>query len=146
MTRRTFFLAGALAAALGALASCSTLKTTSDWDPARDFSKYGTFAFKKVRPAANEILDARIRRAVETALVARGLRRDDANPDLTVVTHYRLGHEKQLVTYNSGWGYGWNWRGGGGMSTTRVRNIPVGTLVVDLVDAREKIFETFPPK
>jgi len=32
------------------------------------------------------------------------------------------------------------------MSTTTVRRIPVGTLVVDLVDAREKIFETFPPK
>jgi hypothetical protein len=138
MERRTLIHSGVLAAGLALLAGCSTLRTTSDWDPARDFSKYRTFAFKKVRPEPNEIVDARIRRAIEAALVARGLRRDDGDPDLRVVTHYRLGHEKELVSYNSGWGYGWRWRGGGGVSTTRVRNVPVGTLIVDLVDAREK--------
>lgn len=138
MATRTLLRAGTLVAGMALLYGCSTLKTSSDWDPGRDFSKYRTFAFKKVRPEPNEIVDARIRRAIEAALVAKGFRRDDANPDLRVVTHYRLGHEKELVSYSSGWGYGWHWRGGGGMSTTTVRKIPVGTLVVDLVDAREK--------
>lgn len=138
MKIRDVLRTGALAAGLALLPGCSTLRTTSDWDPARDFSKYQTFAFRRVRPEPNEIVDARIRRAIEAALVSRGLRRDDANPDLRVVTHYRLGHEKELVTYNAGWGYGWHWRGGGGVSTTQVRKIPVGTLIVDLVDAREK--------
>jgi len=138
MRRRTIWLSLAVAASLAALAACSTLRTTADWDPARDFSKYATFAFKPVRPEPNEIASQRIKRAIEAALVSKGLRRVDESPDLRVVTHYRLRHQKELVTYNAGWGYGWRWRGAGGMSTTTVRNIPVGTLVVDLVDAKEK--------
>ena len=138
MRRRTIWLSLAVAASLAALAACSTLRTTADWDPARDFSKYATFAFKAVRPEPDEIVSERVKRSIESALVAKGLRRDDTSPDLKVVTHYRLRRDKQFVTYNSGWGYGWGWRGGGGVTTTQVRNIPVGMLIVDLVDAKEK--------
>jgi hypothetical protein len=64
----------------------------------------------------------------------------DSNPDLWVVEHVRLSEQTQISTYDSGWGYGGGWHGGyggGGMSTTTVQKIPVGNLIIDLVDAKE---------
>ena len=52
--------------------------------------------------------------------------------------------ETQINTFNSGgpWGgYRWGWGGyGGGTSTTTVQNIPVGQLVVDMADVKNKAF------
>ena len=43
--------------------------------------------------------------------------------------------ETQVVSYDPGWGYGW---GVWGPSYTEVYQIPVGTILVDLVDAKQK--------
>jgi len=37
-----------------------------------------------------------------------------------------------------GWGWGWRGWGGAGWQTATVSNIPIGTLIVDLVDPSEK--------
>ena len=52
----------------------------------------------------------------------------------------RLSKETQINTYNTGWGYGWGWGYGAGMgmTTSTVSEIPVGTLIIDLVDASKK--------
>jgi hypothetical protein len=52
--------------------------------------------------------------------------------------HGRLSKQTQINSYDSGWGYGYGWRYGGGMSTTTVTEVPVGTLIVDIVDAGKK--------
>jgi hypothetical protein len=62
----------------------------------------------------------------------------DGKPDLWVVLHARLKNDKQITSYNAGWGWGWHRWGGGGISTARVYDVPVGTLVVDLVDTKAK--------
>jgi hypothetical protein len=61
-----------------------------------------------------------------------------------VVYHIAFDKEKDISTYSSGYGggygaYGWGWGGGwgGGMTTTQVRDILVGTLVIDIADAKQ---------
>jgi hypothetical protein len=54
-----------------------------------------------------------------------------------------LDEEKDISSFSSGpmyGGYGYGWGGGWGTTTTdvRVRNILVGTLAVDLIDAKKK--------
>jgi hypothetical protein len=134
MKRITIALA---AVAALALSGCSTLKTNADYDTTKDFSKYKTFGFKSVDEIKNNILDERIKSSVGAQLTAKGWSRNDANPDVWVVPHARLSKQTQINTYNTGWGYGYGWRGAGmGTQTSTVSEIPVGTLIIDMVDAK----------
>jgi Domain of unknown function (DUF4136) len=126
-----------VAAALAGSVACSTLKTSADYDRSANFSQYRTFAIRDAEAIGNEILERRIKSTLASGLAARGLTENADAPDLWAVPHVRLSQETQISTYNSGWGYGWHWAGGG-MSTTTVEQIPVGTLIVDLVDAKRK--------
>ena len=139
MTTWKTALALAAAAAIG-LSACSTLKTNYDAKPGTNFSQYKTFGFKDVDEIKNSILDARIKASVSAQLTAKGWTRNDENPDIWVVPHARLSKQTQINTYNTGWGYGYGWRYGGGMGTTTstVEEIPVGTLIIDLVDVKAK--------
>lgn len=138
-------LALAAAAALLAGSGCSSVTTTVDYDPATNFGAYKTFAFKDVH-GRGQFQMKRVENAIERTLGAKGLVKMDAKadvkPDLWVVLHTKLKNDKQITTYNSGWGWGWGWRGygwgGGGWTTARITDVPVGTLVVDLVDTKEK--------
>lgn len=120
------------AGAVLALSACTTLRTTSDYDRSVDFSHFHTFTFKDVQADKTELGDRRVKRALEAELLSKGIRRDDEHPDLWVVYHLRVGRGPALYTYDAGWGYGWGWRAG------YVRPIPVGTLLVDLVDRHAK--------
>jgi hypothetical protein len=137
--RRSTALLAVIALALAA--GCSTLKTSADWSKSADFSKYKTWGWKDDGSIKNDIIVRRIQNLLAAELGKKGLTRSDDNPDLWVAVHGRLSKETQINYYNSGWGYGWGggWYGGGmGMTTATVQEIPVGTLVVDLVDARQK--------
>jgi len=121
-----------LAAAVASLAACSTLRTSADYDRSTDFSRYRTFALKDVK-VKDDILSRRVEKTLETQLEARGLSESDA-PDLWIVPRVRLDHETQIDTFGSGGG--WRWHAWPGWSVSTVEKIPVGTLVVDVVDAR----------
>jgi hypothetical protein len=131
-----------LLAALGAVvlgAACSTLTTSVDYDKGTDFSQYKTFSWHDTGDIKDSIMARRIESVFSDALSARGLQRVDSGGDLWLVAHGRLSKQTQINTYNSGWGYGYGWYGGGmGMTTSTVQEIPVGTLVVDLVDGKKK--------
>ena len=99
------------------------------------------------RPRARRIPDEARRGRDREVPDRQGPREDgregETKPDLWVVLHARLKNDKQITSYNSGWGWGWGWGwrgwgGGGGISTARIYDVPVGTLVVDLVDTKEK--------
>lgn len=138
-------LAIVVAAGLGATLGCSTVRVSSDYDRAVDFSTYTTFDLLPSPEIKNPLVYERISGAVEAELVGKGLRRETASPALLVAIHGRLSTQTQLdtTTYGYGWG-GWGYRGyygargGMGSATTTVREVPVGTLIVDLVDAKEK--------
>jgi len=127
-------------AGVATLAACSSITTSADYDKSANFSQYKTYAWKDTDQKQNELVENRIKAAVDSQLQAKGLHKVDSNPDLWVVEHVRLSEQTQINTYDSGWGYGYGWRGGyggGGMSSTTVQKIPVGNLIIDLVDAKE---------
>ncbi|HSP93557.1 MAG TPA: DUF4136 domain-containing protein [Thermoanaerobaculia bacterium] len=117
--------------AIAALA-CTTLTTSVDYDRSLDFSHYRSFAFQKGTPARSELAQKRIEEVIGAALQAKGLTpAGGRSPDLNVVTHVVVEKQQRIETVV--WGYGCRW--GGGVATTAVTEIPVGTLIIDLVDA-----------
>ena len=119
------------------LVGCSSIETKVDYDRAASFSSYKTFAFKDVRTPDNPISMRRVQSAIDKTLASRGLAKADGTPDLWVVLHTRTRRQTQVTTYSSGWGWGWRWRGPY-WNTARVEQIPVGTLMVDLIDTKAK--------
>ena len=120
------------------LAGCSSIETHVDYDRATNFSSYHTFAFKDVREVQSPIAMRRVRTAIVRTLSSRGYSEaPGGTPDLWVVLHTRTHRQTQVTTFSSGWGWGWRWRGPY-WTTARVEQIPVGTLMVDLVDTKAK--------
>ena len=132
-------IAPALVAALAlGMAACSTLELNTDYDPATDFGRYRTFRYGEGAKPRNPQAARSVRYAVSQALEAKGMKEVETGGDLLIYGHFVQDEKFQVETYgyySTGWyGYGW----GGGVATTTVRRIPVGTLVLDLVDASTK--------
>ena len=124
----------AVVALLAGLAACaSTLKVNVGYDQNLDFSKYHTWAWKADGSIRDPIWAKRCQDVLSDVLAARGLTQVDPtqSPDLWAVVHARLSEESQMVPYSPGWGYAW---GGFAPVYSLETSIPVGTIVVDLVD------------
>jgi hypothetical protein len=119
------------------LAGCSSIETNVDYDRAANFSSYKTFAFKDVRSPDSPLRMRRVRSAIERTLASRGFAKADGTPDLWVVLHTRTHNQTRVTTWDAGWGWGWRWRGPY-WNSARVQQIPVGTLMVDLIDTNAK--------
>jgi Domain of unknown function (DUF4136) len=135
----TLAIAGLLAPAL-VLAQ----KVSYDYDKAANFAAYKTYAHKDGTKVGQPLIDDRIIAAIEAELAAKGFTKAEANPDVFVVYHVAFDKQKDISTFSSGYGggygaYGWGWGGGwaGGTTSTQVRDILVGTLVVDMADAKK---------
>jgi uncharacterized protein DUF4136 len=61
-----------------------------------------------------------------------------SNADLCTAAHAATKQERTLNTFYNGFGDGWRWGGGFGSATTTTDTYRVGTLVVDIFDARTK--------
>jgi hypothetical protein len=119
-------------------------KVSYDYNKAANFATFKTYAHKDGTKVGQPLIDERIVNAIDTELAAKGLTKAEANPDVFVVYHVAFDKQKDISTYSSGYGggygpYGWGWGGGwaGGTSTTQVRDILIGTLVVDIADAKK---------
>ena len=75
---------------------------------------------------------------VNAALAAKGLQLVTSNADLGIAAHAATKQERTLETFYNGFGGGWRWGGGFGSATTMVNTYQVGTLVVDIFDAKTK--------
>jgi len=130
-----------LAALIPAIAAAQ--KTTYDYDKTAVFSQFRSYTMKDGTPTGQPLIDKRLVSAIETQLVAKGLVRNDTAPDVVVVYHVAFDQQKDISAYSMGpayGGYGYGWGGGWGSTTTdvRVREILVGTLAIDMADARKK--------
>ena len=118
--------------------SCSSVRVTSDYDTATDFTKYKTFAFYKKGIDKVDISDLdkrRILKAVEYELVAKGFVKSE-NPDLLVNIFTKS--RQKVDVYNNNVYFGWHpWYYGPnhGMHISRYTE---GTLFIDLIDANKK--------
>jgi len=139
---RALRLAAVVLLTVFGLSACSTLSVTTDYDRAVDFSKLKTFRFEQRTEIRNQLVYDRIVRAITSELEAKGLSRADTDADVVVAVHGRVDRETQIRTDSFGYGWGrWGYWGGPygyGGATTTVSQVPVGTLVVDLVDAKAK--------
>ena len=113
-----------------------------------DFSKYKSFKWVQIKGAdlLNQIADAQLKTAVDAELVKKGLSRTEGETtDLFVAYQVSLSQEKEITSFDSGWGYGsgWgravDWYGdGGGISTSTTSTITVGQVDIDMYDPTAK--------
>ena len=133
---------------------CAGYQVTTDYSPATSFSQYRTFAL--VSPpdsGAQQLLDQRVRNAVDVQLTGKGLSETDSS-DADLFVGYGMVDKthKQVYTYNDGWGWGRGfgmryYRYGVAWPMTVRRQVETytdGTVVVHLIDAKTKqvVFES----
>ena len=132
-----------------AFISCSHHVTVNaDYDTSADFTAYKTYAWlDEVLPpdripenlkAANDIMDRRIRSALNEEMAAKGFTPRVSNPDLVVF--YHVGVEDKVDVTDWGYSYastgrywGWNTR------NVDTYHYQEGTLIVDFVDMKSKV-------
>ena len=113
-------------------------KVSTDYNRSADFAQYKTFMWIKEPKTTDPLMRQRVIDDVNAALAAKGLRLVTDNADLCVAAHAATTEERTLNTFYNGFGGGWRWGGGFGSATTTVDNYEVGTLVVDMFDAKTK--------
>jgi hypothetical protein len=134
MTRRAVTLA-MVAAMAASTAWAQDVKV--DFDPGVNFAAIKTFSIKIGTSWNNPFGEKRVTDDVTGDLVAKGwaLAPED-KADVNVVLHGASETKHSLNTYYSGMG-GYRW-GGVGTSTTTPSEYVVGTLLVDIFDAKGK--------
>jgi uncharacterized protein DUF4136 len=137
---RRFAMAAALVLS-GAAAFAQDVKV--DFDKSANFDAIKTFAVKIGTSWNNQISEKRVVDEITQTLTEKGWKSaPEDKADAIVVLHGATEKQKSLNTFYSGGygGYGWRggWGGGMGTSTTTVDEYTVGTLVVDIFDAKSK--------
>ncbi len=128
----------ALAVAAGALSlACSTMTTAVDYDHMINWSQFHTFQLAGGTKDPETFTQKRIEDGITGALTSKGWQAVTTNPDVLVYSHVVLSSEKQWNATSMGGGFGYRrWGGMGGMATATQTNIPIGTLVVDMVNPK----------
>ncbi len=124
------------------LNSCSSVRVNSDYDKNVNFTQYKTYAFYKTGIDKVEISDLdkkRILRSIDECLATKGFTKSET-PDLLINFFTKVREQVDVNQFNMGWGYGWGWgwnpwMWGGNNTVTRYS---VGTLYINLIDAKKK--------
>jgi hypothetical protein len=126
--------------ALPALAIAQDVKI--DYDKAFDFAPVKTYAIKIGTTWGNDLSQRRVLEEIDQAIAAKGwTKTNEGQADIHVVLHGATSTKRNVNTFYSGMGgYGYRYGGMGGMATasTTVSEYTVGTLVVDMFDAKTK--------
>jgi hypothetical protein len=122
---RSAYLAGACLTLLATMALARSVPY--EYDHAANFSKYKTFAWTRGTNLTDELNHTRVVRAIDAALVAKGLVRveSSATPDALVAYHASFDLERFSGSGSTGLG-----------GSLRMHSVLVGTLIVEISDAR----------
>lgn len=113
-------------------------KVTTDYDKKADFSKYKTYMWVAPPKLSNPLMSQRVMDDVNAQLTAKGWTMVTENADAAIMVNGVMKDQQTLETFYTGYpGWRWSW-GGETMATTTVEHYRVGTLVVDILDARSK--------
>ena len=109
--------------------SCSTIRTTYDYDKSINFTSYKTYQIHK-KGITTEVINE---------LNLKGLIYDENKADL-IINISALSKERTDIIQPVGWGFGWGWNPWmwGGMGQTWVNQYEEGTLTF-VVDAQKNI-------
>ncbi|MBT8318435.1 MAG: DUF4136 domain-containing protein [Lutibacter sp.] len=122
------------------LASCGSVRVSTDYDSTIDFTKYKTFAFYKKGIDKVEISDLdkrRILKAVESELLALGFTKSE-QPDVLVNIFTKSREKIDIYNNNNNMFFGWHpWYYGPNFGT-QISQYTEGTLFIDLIDANKK--------
>ena len=134
-----------LAAGALLLASCGpSINVSSDWSPEVVWESFYTYRWLPDAPsdgmgrAADQITDQRIRAAMDSIMVERGLRKVDSGSDLMIGYRVTTRSNVSYVTTGTTWG-GSTWgRSGWSGGVTTMRTTPVysrsGTLLISIYE------------
>ena len=111
----------------------------TDYDHNANFGQYKTYSWEKVQTQDPLMVD-RIKDAVNRGLAAKGWTQVDSGGDVCVMAIEITQNQQTLNTFYDGFGGGRRWGGFGGFgdATTTTETYQVGSLVVDLFDAKSK--------
>jgi hypothetical protein len=117
--------------------------TRYNFDSQANFSKYKTYKWVDIKGAdkPDDLTDRQIRETLDAELMKKGLTKtDNDDADLFIGYQTAITTEKQVNSFDTGWGYGPGWRygGGGGMTTSTTSTLYVGALAVDMYDPSQK--------
>ncbi len=121
------------------LASCSSVRVSSDYDKAASFQEYKTYKIvqqdKDFPVGVNELNQRRIETAIKATLTDYDYHFADQTPDLLVSYFVKIDTEQAYNTYTTY--YGGRYRGLM-VTDVDVREYQEGTLIIDLVDTESK--------
>ena len=121
--------------ALAGIARAQDVKV--DYDHAVDFSKYKTFSVQIKSAWASPFAEKRVLDEVVKTLTAKGWKQAaEDTADAAVMINGATETKRSATTFYSGGGY--RWAGGMGTATTNVSEFQVGSLIVDIFDAKTK--------
>ncbi|CAM3451540.1 DUF4136 domain-containing protein [Corallococcus sp. ZKHCc1 1396] len=133
------------------LASCAGVDVGTSYDPAavERIEGFRTYAWlsqpQKSQDSRinNAITDAQVKEAVDRDLQERGYRKVEANPDFLIGWQGAIDTRLSEESVDSYYGYPWDpfwgsFYGPYGGGQTYLRQYDVGTLILDVVDAKQK--------
>ena len=120
---------------------CAVFPVEPDYDPDADFDALRTFLWAErdgseaaEREIENDLLDARVRRAVEASLSAKGfVLAQTKSADFEVAYHVAVNRKVDVATYVDAFPRGYRWGPGITQAYTTVREYAVGSLVLDVL-------------
>ena len=128
-----------------ALAACSTVKVSTDYDRLTTFDKYKTYAWAaepKTQTTANAALDAELRAAVDQELATKGLKKTEGKKAELYAIYHFTGASKAATKHYTDWGQPGSGFYKGWAVTTQtdaaIDRAKPGALVLDFVDARRQ--------
>lgn len=150
MPRKILWIAAALAALF--IQGCATgAKIRVDFDPKADFQTLRSYAWapmteeERQEKSRNSLTHERIQSAIDTHLAARGYKKmGEAQADFLVTHTVTVENRTQVNETRMSVGYGrYGARGGVGVGygipvESSTYQYKVGTLIIDVIDARQK--------
>jgi len=125
---------------LPAMAAAQDVKV--DYDKAYDFSTAKTYAISIGTSWGNNLSERRVLEEFDQEIASKGWKKvPEGQAQILVLLHGATSTKRNVNTFYSGMGgYGYRGYGGGGMASaqTTVSEYAVGTIVVDMFDAKTK--------
>jgi hypothetical protein len=123
------------------VSACSGISTSTDYDPAVDFTAFSTYDWIDSESEVDNITSSRVRQSVDAALTAKGFSQSSSNPDIAVSYQITTAERRSFNTVNAGWGGGYRgagWGMGMGTSTTTEQVWNEGSLILGIFDTGSK--------